>query len=119
MKVNVIDALMGCGKTSAAINFINESDDDVKFMYITPYLTEVKRIIDCCPSKRFKQPETFGTKLKGIKYLLENGNNIVSTHSLFSLFDEEIIDLAYTNNYTLIMDEVADVIEQYDIKKMT
>jgi hypothetical protein len=117
MKVNVIDALMGCGKTSAAINFINASDEDVKFLYITPYLTEVKRIIDNCPNKKFKQPETYGTKIKGIKYLLENGNNIVSTHALFSLFDEEIIDLAYTNNYTLIMDEVADVIEQYDIKK--
>ena len=108
---------MGTGKTSAAINFINESDDDVKFLYITPYLTEVKRIIDNCPNRKFRQPESYGSKLNGIKYLFEKGNNIVSTHALFSLFDEEIIDLAYTNKYTLIMDEVADVIEPLAISK--
>jgi hypothetical protein len=113
MKVNVIDAIMGVGKTSAAINFINNSDDDVKFLYITPYLTEVKRIIEKCPSKKFRQPETYGSKLNGIKHLFDKGYNIVSTHALFSLFDEEIVDLAYANNYILIMDEVADVIEPY------
>lgn len=117
MKVNVIDAVMGTGKTGAAINFINNSDNDVKFLYITPYLTEVKRIIDFCPNKKFKQPESYGSKLNGIKHLFEKGFNIVSTHSLFSLFDEEIIDLAYANNYVLIMDEVADVIEPYEISK--
>lgn len=117
MKVNIIDAVMGTGKTSAAINFINESDEEVKFLYITPYLTEVKRIIDSCPNRKFKQPQSYGSKLNGIKYLFEKGNNIVSTHALFSLFDEEIIDLAYTNNYTLIMDEVADVIEPLAISK--
>lgn len=117
MKVNIVDALMGYGKTSAAINFINKSNDDERFLYITPYLTEVKRVIDYCPTKKFRQPESFGTKINGIKYLFNQGYNIVSTHSLFSLFDEEIIELAYTNNYTLIMDEVADVIETMDISK--
>lgn len=117
MKINVVDAIMGAGKTSASINFINESDEDVKFLYITPYLTEVKRIMESCQSKKFKQPESFGTKLKGIKYLFDNGFNIVSTHALFRNFDEEIIDLAFTNNYTLIMDEVTDVIEPYNITK--
>jgi hypothetical protein len=80
-------------------------------------LSEVKRIIDSCPKKNFKQPESYGTKIKGIKYLFDKKFNIVSTHALFSLFDEEIVDLAYANNYTLIMDEVADVIEPYDISK--
>lgn len=108
---------MGSGKTSGAINLINDADEDVKFLYITPYLTEVKRIIESCPNKKFRQPETYGTKIKGIKYLFDNGYNIVSTHALFRDFDEEIIDLAYTNNYTLIMDEVADVIETYYLSK--
>lgn len=116
IEVNIVDELMGKGKTSAAINFINESSDDVHFLYITPYLTEVKRIIESCPSKNFKQPERIkGTKVTGIKELFDKKENIVSTHSLFRYFDEEIIDLAYTNNYILIMDEVADVIEQYFI----
>lgn len=116
IEVNIVDELMGKGKTSAAINFINESPDDVHFLYITPYLTEVRRIIDSCPSKKFKQPDKIkGTKVNGIKELFDKKENIVSTHSLFRYFDEEIIDLAYTNNYVLIMDEVTDVIEQYYI----
>lgn len=116
--VRIVDALMGHGKTSAAINMINQSDDDEKFMFITPYLTEVKRIKESCPSKNFKEPCFLkGRKLEGIKELINRGSNIVSTHSLFQKFDLEIIDLCRAKNYTLIMDEVTDVVEPYDITK--
>ena len=108
---------MGMGKTSAMINMINESKNDDRFLYITPYLSEVNRIIKSCPKKNFKEPESYGSKLNGIKYLFEKGVNIVSTHSLFSLFDDEIIELAYANNYTLVMDEVVDVIEPLPITR--
>jgi hypothetical protein len=108
---------MGSGKTSALINYINQSDDDVKFLYITPFLTEVARVIEKCPKKKFQQPKSYGTKINGIKVLFEKGTNIVSTHSLFRLFNQEIIDLVYNNNYVLVMDEVADVIEPLDISK--
>jgi len=117
IKVNIIDELMGAGKTSAAINFINNSPKDSHFLYITPYLTEVDRIIKKCPEKNFKQPERKGTKINGIKELFERKENIVSTHALFRYFDEEIIDIAHYNNYILIMDEVAEVIEQYHVSK--
>lgn len=126
MEINIVDALMGMGKTSALINYINDSDDEIKFLYITPYLKEVDRVINSCPNKKFRQPDAFGkseekktkgSKMKGIKYLFEKGVNIVSTHSLFRLFNQEIIDLAYENNYILVMDEVADVIEPLEISK--
>jgi hypothetical protein len=108
LRVNIVDALMGRGKTSAMINYINASDEDTRFLYITPYLTEVTRIINKCPTKAFKQPEVYGTKMRSVKYLFEKGINIVSTHSLFKLFDREIIDLAYNNNYVLILVNILD-----------
>lgn len=117
INVNIVDEVMGGGKTTAAINFINGASEETRFLYITPYLTEVDRIITKCPSKRFKQPGKRGSKLESIKELFERKENIVSTHALFRYFDEEIIDIAYTNNYILIMDEVADVIEPYPITK--
>lgn len=117
MTVNILDSIMGSGKTSSIINFINESDSDKRFLYITPYLTEVQRIIDSCPDKDFRQPRNYGGKLVDIKRLFERKENIVSTHALFSMFDESIIELAYTNNYTLIMDEVTNVIEPYAISQ--
>ena len=113
-KVTVIDSIMGSGKTTSAINMINNSSDDVRFIYITPYLDEVSRIIQSCPEKKFKQPRNNGgTKLEDIKNLINKGNNIVSTHALFKKFNKETIELAYINNYVLIMDEVADVVEVY------
>lgn len=115
-EVKIVDEIMGQGKTSAAINFINSTDDDEKFLFITPYLTEVKRIKENCPTKKFKEPYFLnGRKLEGIKDLINRGNNIVSTHALFQKFDLEIIDLCRARNYTLILDEVTDVIERYDI----
>lgn len=95
------------------INYINASSDDVRFMFITPYLAEIERIISSCPQKGFVQPSEMGTKLNGIKYLLRTGCNIASTHSLFSLFDEEVVSLVEGGHYILIMDEVPDVIEKY------
>ena len=55
--------------------------------------------------------------LKTIKYLVEKGENIVSTHALFQKFDNELIDMCRAQNYTLIMDEVANVIDEYNITK--
>lgn len=115
MRINIVDAIMGAGKTQAAINYINSTDEDTKFLYVTPYLEEVKRIIDSCPNKHFRQPETYGTKIAGIKVLLNKGSNIATTHALFHLFDDEIIELCYSQGYTLIMDEVTEVVEVYNI----
>ena len=38
MEINVVDMIMGGGKTSAAKNYINSSKEEQKFMYVTPYL---------------------------------------------------------------------------------
>ena len=94
---------------------VQQSIDDQHFLYITPYLTEVERIINACSSKKFKQPETYGTKLNGIKRLFNKGYNIVSTHSLFTQFDEETMDLIKAYGYTLIMDEVSEVVTPLEI----
>ena len=116
--VRIVDEIMGRGKTSSAIRFINDSDKDEKFLFITPYLKEVERIKTNCPAKRFKEPCFLkGRKLEGIKDLINRGENIVSTHALFQKFDLEVIDLCRAKNYTLIMDEVTDVVEKYEISK--
>lgn len=117
-KVNIVDEIMGAGKSSAAINFINSSPSDTKFLVITPYLKEIERYRKSCPKKYFEEPKLStgkGSKLRSIKTLISKGKNIVSTHALFRKFDNELIDLCRIQNYTLIMDEVAEIIEQYNI----
>lgn len=118
-EINIVDAIMGSGKTCSIINLINESDDDTRFLVITPFLDEIERYKKFCPGKNFKSPkfESQQNKLENIKALISKQENIVSTHALFQKFDNELIDICRAANYTLIMDEVANVIEEYSLSK--
>lgn len=108
----VVDAPCGAGKTSAAINFINGSSEDTKFLFITPFLNEVERIKSCCADKHFRDPDdTYTSKSTDIKRMLRNGENIVSTHALFRKLDAEALRYITERNYILIMDEVTSVVE--------
>jgi hypothetical protein len=108
---------MGAGKSQSIINHINNSKDE-KFLVITPYLDEVKRYKEWCPNKNFKTPSfDGGSKLDDIKRLISRGENIISTHALFQKFDNELVDMCRATNYTLIMDEVANVVDEYSISK--
>ena len=116
--VNIVDAVMGAGKSQSIINYINK-DDESRFLVITPYLDEVKRYKRYCSKRNFKTPlfENGKTKLDDIKHLISRGENIISTHALFQRFDNELIDMCRAANYTLIMDEVANVVDEYSISK--
>ena len=117
-KVNIVDAIMGAGKTQSIMNYINDSKDE-KFLVITPFLDEITRYRAYCKDKNFKAPkfENQKTKLDSLKKLINKGENIISTHALFQKFDNELIDLCRAQNYILIMDEVANVIEEYTLSK--
>lgn len=116
-KIYVVDSIMGSGKTSAAINKMNK---DVKnnYIFITPYLDEVQRIINNCTNKHFVQPEHKGKgKLNSLHYLLGNRYNIASTHALFQHYNSYTKDLLKQGNYTLILDEVCQVVEIVNLSK--
>ena len=113
--IKVIDARMGRGKTSAAIRYMSENYGKRRFLYITPYLTEVDRICEACD---FEQPDSdYSSKLSELKQLVRKKKNIASTHSLFHNLDEEAIELVKENEYCLIVDEAIDVIEQVNITR--
>jgi hypothetical protein len=121
--IKVVDSIMGSGKTSWAIDMINsDTCFDRHFLFVTPFLDEVKRIKESCEIKRFADPKIFSDKGKLVckkdhfKRLLTDGKNIVTTHAMFKIMDKETINLLYINNYTLILDEVMDVIEELNIK---
>lgn len=114
-RVFIVDEMMGAGKSSAAINYINQSQNE-KFIVITPYLDEVERYKNSCQEKHFKEPlKNKGKKINDVKSLLQKGYNIVCTHALFQRFDDDIITMCRSLGYTMIMDEVAEVVQEYDI----
>lgn len=120
-KVHIVDAIMGFGKTSAAIKMINDSSEDRHYIYITPFLTEVKRIKESCIKKKFFQPSRYnenGSKMNDLLTLIQKEKNIVTTHALFGEFNEDIIELTKLSNYVLIMDEVSEVVKPLNITKI-
>ena len=115
-QVLICDDMMGRGKSSAAINYINNSSEDERFLVITPFLEEVKRYKEACRSKHLKEPTwKKGSKFETLKDMIRRGENIVSTHALFQKFDNELIEICNALNYTLIMDEVANVVDTYPL----
>ena len=120
MTVKVCDAIMGSGKSSAAINYIN-AHPDKRFIYITPYLDEAARIRDACPELQFKEPSNhlpeFGfKKYKHTLELILAGENITSTHNMFVRYTEDMIDIIKERGYTLIIDEAVEVFRQASVK---
>lgn len=117
-RIIVVDSYMGKGKTSWAIQHIKELPEDMKVIYITPFLTEVERIISSCPEKEFRQPNFKrgkGKKMNDLIKLVLSGENIVSTHALFSNTDDELIEALRANDYVLFLDEVFQTVEKYNI----
>ncbi|WP_371375070.1 DEAD/DEAH box helicase family protein [Sporomusa aerivorans] len=116
--IKIIDSIMGSGKTSHIIQVIKDNPNG-KYIYITPYLAEVQRLQDNCPG--FVEPaankQTGETKLYDLNRLLEQGKNIASTHALFKLTDKYTLQALQKHNYTLIMDEVLEVVTTEGFKK--
>ena len=50
---------MGSGKTESAITQMNE-DLDSRYIFVTPYLSEVERIKNGCPERDFVDPQDCG-----------------------------------------------------------
>lgn len=107
--ITVVDARMGRGKSSAAIRYMNQYKGKRCFLYITPYLTEVDRVCELCD---FEEPGCdFMSKSSQLKSMMRRRVNIASTHSLFTLMDEEALNLAKENGYSLIIDESLQIIQ--------
>lgn len=65
--------------------------------------------------REFKQPINKGNgKLEAINEMLACQDDIASTHELFKHLDEESRENIKHGHYTLILDEVLNVIEPYD-----
>lgn len=116
--VKVCDAIMGTGKSSAAIRYMNEHSDE-KFIYVTPYLTETERIRKDCANLHFVEPSD---KLRKYQFkksvhtmaLIEEGRNISTTHQAFKGYTQKTLDQIRENGYTLIIDENVEILETFE-----
>lgn len=118
--IHIVDAMMGMGKTSAAIQYMKDNAATKRFLFITPYIEEADRIKNTCFNMNFAVPreglKEYGfTKSGHLLGLAKEGRNIAISHKLFSLCDPEAIEMIRAMNYTVIIDEVIDVFEKMAI----
>lgn len=115
-KITVIDSIMGSGKTSWAVEFIN-SNLAQNVLYITPFLKETERIVSAT-NREIKLPVNKGNgKIGDINNLLACQEDIASTHELFRRLTDESKEAIRNGHYTLILDETINAIEPYEPKK--
>lgn len=131
-KIHVIDAPCGAGKSYAMANMINSKLGGFNYIYVTPRLKDfdyfannlkktfrlkglsLKDISDDDLIKSmFNQPKNNGKggKLADLKRLITRKQNIMTTHALFKICDEEFAELVKERNYILILDESLSVVE--------
>ena len=82
--IRVLDARMGCGKTSAAIRYMNDHPGG-RYLFITPFIDETERIKKGCPDLHFRTPsdrikEFEFKKVNHLLALVSEGCNIAMTH---------------------------------------
>lgn len=111
--VKVVDALMGAGKTSFAVQYMTENPQK-RFLYITPYNSEVDAVQARCGKGFFKPIRDDNIKSENLIRLLQQRKNIISTHELFSRITDETMRLLA--GYILIVDEAFDPFDMPKVK---
>lgn len=126
--ITIISSIMGSGKTSFIINYVNttykeyvgsmfdeEPLEAPKFLYVAPLLSEVDRITEACPDLNFRDPQPVQCrKLYHLETLVEQGANICTTHALFKSLTKSISEKIKERGYTLIIDESLDCVTIFD-----
>lgn len=107
----ILDSIPGSGKTKAIADYINNSPQSSLFVFVTPFLKEIKTIQKLCPGKNFFEPFN-GTqahsKVSTFLKALAQRKNIVTTHALLLKLTREEVDTMNAQNYTLIIDEALE-----------
>jgi hypothetical protein len=133
-EITVIDSLMGLGKTTYILDQLRETATNVsaftgrptkKVIVLVPLLSEIERYQRSLPAFAFKEPSErdpkrlrkigHGKKFYDLIRLVEAGENIISTHSLFYKMDRELYAKLQKAGYELIIDEVLESVREHHV----
>ena len=115
-KVEVLDAIMGSGKTSRLIEWMDDHPAE-RYLYVAPYLEEVEQRVGASLKwVELHNPEySYGNnKSDNLLSLLREGKSVGFTHALFRLMTPEHTKVIKDMGYILIIDEELTMIEHYN-----
>ena len=115
-KVEVLDAIMGSGKTTSIIQWMDNNPCE-RYIYVSPLLSEVGaggRIQSSLKNILMATPEDNGEgKAESMLELLRTGANIACTHALYKLLTDAHFDEIESHGYVVIVDEELGLIEPF------
>ena len=104
--IHILDSVMGSGKTTSIISYINASSSPI--IIIVERQSEVERLSSACASlvalSDVSKEENI-TRLNALERIASKGESIVSTHHLFKFWSDNFLNSADKWEYELIMDE--------------
>lgn len=120
MKVEVLDRMMGAGKTNAILQWLQP---EMRFIFVTPLLSEAEERINTvrpdlavkCPEKlTYKDGDTWkSSKAEDMLLLLSGRENIATTHALLRTCDARHWKLIQQLGYIIVLDEEVSLIEAF------
>lgn len=120
--LEILDALPGCGKTTAIFKYIAKDTTGSPWLYLSPMKEEIDvRVEEECIKNNIQffipcEDDT-ATKSLQILKLLESGVNIACTHALMLRFTQEHINHIIRFKYNVVCDEELSLINGYNISK--
>lgn len=115
--VEVLDSMMGTSKSTNVLKWIDDNPQG-SYIFVSPLLSEVDeggRIHKALNKVVFEVPVSdVGNKSTHFLELLEDGENIACTHSLYLCMTDRHFEAMEKHNYTVIIDEEIDIIGNFD-----
>ena len=120
-QIEVLDALMGSGKTHAIITYMSQHQDK-PWLYVSPMLEEVdNRVPNRAAELGFElyvpTEDKINTKSDNCLKALRKGLNICCTHNLMYKFTKDHLHEIKTKGYHVVSDEELNLINGYNIKQ--
>ncbi|WGD28936.1 hypothetical protein AncyloWKF20_14215 [Ancylobacter sp. WKF20] len=85
-----------------------------RFIFVTPLLSEADRIAEACPDLHFRLPKVIRSKANHFKALVDEGQNIATTHVLFEAITTETLLSIRKKGYVVIIDEAMECVRIFE-----
>jgi hypothetical protein len=119
--ITVVDSVMGKGKSTWAINEINRTPGE-NYIVVVPTLAEVERYKEGITRGAYVPNEDTESNLRLLqdrfREAAEANKTIVTTHRMLECWDEESIRILENRYYTLILDEVTELVKPAKAPKL-
>lgn len=115
--VKLVDYMMGAGKSTSILNWM-DSNPQNSYIFVSPLLSEVEeggRVHKSLKNVSLEIPnDSEGSKSSSLLKMLQAGDSIACTHSLYLSMTDKHFNAIEAVGYTIIIDEEVDVIDGFN-----